>query len=207
MMGPPGLEPSDGKIREVCDELIKEALNNALPQLYASVRAPKTRRGLPGPPGKPGRRGAPGDEGDRGDPGIPGIQGPAGPAGEPGTPGARGPPGREGLSIRGSPGPRGPQGKPGNPGIGKDGRPGERGQAGDRGPSGIQGMQGPMGPPGFCSASQCGVPRAPNMIKGDNENEIIEVDPFVPPDAGAAAPLSVDESEEYVYDEDYEEEE
>merc|ERR1712142_1372193 len=163
---------------------IKEALNNALPQLYASVRAPKTRRGLPGPPGKPGlrghpgRRGAPGDEGDRGDPGISGIQGPTG-----------------------------PEGKPGNPGIGKDGRPGERGQAGDRGPSGIQGMQGPMGPPGFCSASQCGVPRAPNMIKGDNENDDNLVDPFVPPDAGAAAPLSVDESEEYVYDEDYEEEE
>merc|ERR1712142_1121639 len=145
-MGPPGLEPSDGKIREVCDELIKEALNNALPQLYASVRAPKTRRGLPGPPGKPGLRGHPG-------------------------------------------------------------RRGERGQAGDRGPSGIQGMQGPMGPPGFCSASQCGVPRAPNMIKGDNENDDNLVDPFVPPDAGAAAPLSVDESEEYVYDEDYEEEE
>merc|ERR1711892_288382 len=188
MMGPPGKEPDDDKIKEICLALIRDELKK--------LTFPMPRSG------PAGMRGPAGEEGRRGEPGLPGAPGAEGFQGIKGSPGDRGEKGPAGMSIRGEPGMMGNPGPRGPPGYGRDGRNGERGEPGPRGGVGNPGPQGSVGSPGLCDPSQC-YPKFPTNTKGpgekgpDEDDDEPEVEAGLPAEVATAVDtVNIDEAYE-----------
>jgi len=176
VMGMAGESITDGEIKEICMDIIKDQFARKWNQLMALAKDKPPRIGKPGAPGpsgdvgSPGKPGFPGQEGIRGLPGPagdPGLQGAQGDRGLPGNAGLVGPPGK---SKQGKVGKRGLKGPRGEPGIGLNGADGDRGEPGPRGQTGSRGDYGKQGPIAFCDPALCpkeGERRKP-LLMNDN---------------------------------------